>query len=116
MPDTIKKYIVVRKMMPSLSVSLAKLNNIELAQVLSPVESLVNNLKSGGEWEYFKEQYIGQISSNPYAKETINQITHELQQGKNICLICYEKDYSRCHRSLLADFISKDWSEWKKDA
>ena len=46
--------------------------------------------------------------------DTLLKIRHDLQNGYNYALICYEKDYTKCHRYLLAKELAKHGIKWKE--
>ena len=52
---------------------------------------------------YFKK-YKNIVSKNLAAIDTI---LDTIKDGKNVALLCYEKDPSTCHRSVVADEVKK---------
>ena len=52
---------------------------------------------------YFKK-YKNIVSKNSAAIDTI---LDTIKDGKNVALLCYEKDPSTCHRSVVADEVKK---------
>lgn len=52
---------------------------------------------------YFKK-YKNIVSKNLTA---IDNILDTIKGGKNVALLCYEKDPSTCHRSVVADEVKK---------
>lgn len=52
---------------------------------------------------YFKK-YKSIVSKNIAAIDTI---LDTIKDGKNVVLLCYEKDPSTCHRSVVADEVKK---------
>ena len=46
----------------------------------------------------WRGQNIGFKRANVFYEETIDELTELAKQGKRICLVCTEKDYTKCHR------------------
>lgn len=45
---------------------------------------------------------------------TLKQLEEALRVSKDICLICYEKDYTRCHRSILGQYFQNKGFQWRE--
>lgn len=52
----------------------------------------------------YEERYLKQIETNPLAQERIQEIRGFLQDGKDVFLVCYEKE-PPCHRFLLQKYL-----------
>jgi len=52
-----------------------------------------------GNWELFRSIYAKVIKSTE-AQEALDQIV-TLANGKKVCLLCYERDPSTCHRKII---------------
>lgn len=61
--------------------------------------------------------YKEQLKEEP-ALSAINEIIDEIKEGKDVYLICCEKNLCDCHRRILAQHISEitnvQWQEFKK--
>lgn len=67
---------------------------------LKPTERLLNLWKNKKiNWDEYEEEYSNQLES--YDMETI---FNNLNDGD--ILLCYEKDSSKCHRSLVREYIN----------
>ena len=77
---------------------------------LVPSWGAVQQYKRSGDWENFKEQYLLKLEN-----EELLGLLPLLEAG-GIVLVCYEKDPSVCHRSILAEWLTKkyglDVKEW----
>lgn len=86
--------------------------DFNVLQELSPSEELLNMYKCGYiSWSSFRKSFIKQITNNEKAMEKIENLRYLVESGVNIALICYEKDSSECHRSIVAELIGTQWIE-----
>lgn len=53
------------------------------------------------------KEYHDYINDSPDAMSLIKEISHRLNAGENIMLVCYETSGHRCHRHLLIDLINE---------
>jgi len=54
-----------------------------------------------GDWEEFHRIY-GEVIEQPEAIEAIDSIA-KLADSKKVCLMCYERNHSECHRAVVSD-------------
>lgn len=73
---------------------------------LGPSEILLTRWKSGNmNWSDYREIYLQEASnSNTFISE-MQEIIKYLNEEKNVFLVCYEKDYINCHRSILKEIF-----------
>ncbi len=64
---------------------------------------LRDKIRSNRNYNLFFKEYKKLLCNK---KNVLNNLI-ELVDGKNVCLICYEKDYNYCHRKILAEEIKK---------
>ena len=65
--------------------------------------SLRSKLKEDGDYDYFFRTYNKYLSQHIDAiKEVIKIISENVG-----CLMCFEKDHTKCHRSVVADIIEE---------
>lgn len=75
---------------------------------VAPTAFLLKSLKDAEiNWSEYRHRYLDWIGSKS-AVEWMKRIG-ETAQKHDVVLICYEKDAEHCHRTLLAEAISK-WS------
>ena len=60
-------------------------------------------LKSTHDYEGYFKQYSDYLEKNP----DIVSFVGDLSKNSTVCLMCYEKDFRRCHRMVLADKLEK---------
>lgn len=61
-------------------------------------------VKSGGDWKWFAGAFRERLGS---ADEALESILALIRGGEVVCLLCYEADASRCHRSLVAEALAE---------
>ena len=56
-----------------------------------------------GDFKTFKKIYRA-VLETPQAKESLNRL-EKLGRTNNVCLLCYERDQSTCHRKIVSDIL-----------
>lgn len=115
--DAIK--LIVTRYVPK-DFNVLKYNKLHIVSELSPSKELLgkynNSHKTYDDWLIFKDEFNHEIESRSDIQYNINKINKALDKGLDVFLICYEKNYNKCHRSLLAEKISllfnKQWKEF----
>ena len=75
--------------------------------VLAPSWELLELLKKHLIFfEEYKELFIKEIRENPEALKRIEEL-REIGKERLLFLVCYEKDQSICHRSIVKEIINK---------
>ena len=73
--------------------------------VLSPSKDLLIKAKAERmDFEVYRELYIGEVFNNLDALRRIHELK-KIAKDKLVFLICYEKDASECHRSIVKELI-----------
>ena len=54
--------------------------------------------KLSHDWTVFQEEYLQRLREHP---QVLTEVIEQAQQEK-VCLLCFERDSSQCHRSLIA--------------
>lgn len=116
-PKDAIKLIITRY--PPKDLNILKYNNIHIVTELSPSKELLNEYKSSNEtledWDKYIVKFSNEIITRADMIESIEKIVRGLNKGLDIYLICYEKNYIRCHRFLLAKYIQLKFNiEWKE--
>ena len=81
---------------------------------LSPSGELLFNYKENKDFESFTEKFWNEINHNDKAQLAIKQIEQALDNYNDVYLVCCEKDYKNCHRSILGEhfkFLGYNWQE-----
>jgi uncharacterized protein (DUF488 family) len=80
-----------------------KIAYINYRELGAPKE-LRNFLFQTRDYETYFKKYKNIVAKN---LATIDTILDTIKDGKNVALLCYEKDPSTCHRSVVADEVKK---------
>jgi len=89
--------------------------NVAQLDVLSPSKDLFfwyRRMEKAGKWNRhaFDDEYVprflAEISSNPAARRTLNDLIRRSRDGEHIALACYCGNESMCHRSIVAGLFS----------
>lgn len=59
---------------------------------------LDQSLKEDGIGYLFKGNNLGGRGENANYEETIDELVEMVKAGKQVCVMCSEKDYKQCHR------------------
>ena len=99
-----KKYLITR-WKPRNTIDVKKYN-LEWAPQLAPTELTLAKYKDGSiDWKEYRQRYIDESFSNPLFIDGLKEIVDYNDKGYDIFLICYEKDDSTCHRSILKEIL-----------
>ncbi len=60
-------------------------------------------LRETGEWEQYVASYMHHLNENGEALDEITALTHE----ESVALLCFERDATRCHRSIVAERVQR---------
>lgn len=108
----IKNYINANYTLLSISRTTPNIKdaNIKELPILAPSQQLLDDYKNGRiSWIDYDTQYREQIAKLGKLQDLITVfaclVTCEYTRG--IVLLCYEKDYMHCHRTILADIINQ---------
>lgn len=61
-------------------------------------KKLDETLSAEGIEYQFKGNNLGGLDENENYEETIDELIELARTGKNVCVMCSEKDYKKCHR------------------
>ena len=99
-----KKYLITR-WKPRNTIDVKKYN-LEWAPQLAPTELTLAKYKDGSiNWKEYRQRYIDESFSNPLFIDGLKEIVEYNDKGYDIFLICYEKNDSTCHRSILKEIL-----------
>ncbi len=117
-PEKAVIYLIVR--IPPKHFNFSQNKNIKHIPQLSPSQNLLYCYKKGEiSFSQFKEKFKYEIENRYDMKMAVEKLVKELNQDKDICLICYEENSNECHRKIIADFIKSkygiDYIDIKKE-
>lgn len=73
---------------------------------LSPSKNLLKNYKEGRiDFQLFEKLFRNEIMENKNIIDICQNIAKEAVKGKEVTLLCYEKDESNCHRKLIRKLL-----------
>lgn len=114
LPEDINKVIIMRYLPKWLNTKNYK--NIFIDKSFAPQEIDLNTYLEDKDWDKFESNFNKSIYESNELNNSINKLYNYLNCGKNIILLCCEKDYTKCHRSLIGKHIIKKglyWEEFK---
>lgn len=82
-------------------------------KLLAPSPQLLQSYKATGDWDAYVAEYNNTVLSNisPHAMvESLKVISN----NQDFALVCFEKDYLHCHRSLVAEWLKSSGYEVKE--
>ena len=86
---------------------------------MAPTELTLAKRKDGSiDWREFRQRYINESFENPLFIDELEEIIELNSKGYTIFLICYEKDDTICHRSILREILeynNQECKEYRKD-
>lgn len=96
-----------------------KYEKLHIVSELGPSSTLLKQYnatnKQYNDWIEFKTLFMNEIDSREDIQYNINKIIKAISKGLDVYLICYERNYNRCHRTILAEYISSQLGcEWKE--
>ena len=65
---------------------------------------LRDHVKAGGDWGWFAQVFRERLVG---AGDALDHVLAIMRRGEVVCLLCYEADAKRCHRSLVADALAE---------
>jgi uncharacterized protein (DUF488 family) len=65
-------------------------------------KELRDYVKSGGDWCWFADAFRERLA---VADDALDSVLVLIERGEVVCLLCFEADVSRCHRSLVAEAL-----------
>jgi uncharacterized protein YeaO (DUF488 family) len=108
-PDNIQKIVVTRYLPNSFS---CEKERCEYFPDLSPSPSLLYQYKNHNiSWITFAWKFQDEMQENLISRGYIGRIAKMLEDGEDVCIICYEKEVEFCHRSILAKIIGYEGGE-----
>ncbi|MHC4713792.1 MAG: DUF488 domain-containing protein [Planctomycetota bacterium] len=79
-------------------------------RVLGSPPSLRAKLQRDGDYRSFFREYVA-LMDTPERAAGLAAVGSFLTEGKSVCLMCFERDASNCHRSVIADAMKSHFPE-----
>lgn len=81
---------------------------------LAPSGDLLQAYKADLDWNKYVARFTLEMLRRSDMKEAMKQVGLLLKGGSDVLLVCYEKDYTKCHRSLIARHFQYCGFQWKE--
>ncbi len=78
------------------------------APQLAPTENILINYKRDGDWDKYMARFQMEVLNRLNPKKIAENLEIYFGNSNPVCLLCYEKDADRCHRSLVARWLSEN--------
>ena len=115
-PDSEKIVLITRFAPPSLK-QIKKLSHgfiecafgdrkVFLNQYLAPSSFLLNSFKKNNDWDEYKRRFIDEMNSSDESMYLINRLARS-SATKDTYIVCMEKDYTHCHRTIVRNMIEE---------
>ena len=103
-PDDYVKIIITRY--PPKWLDIKNTPRCFLAKCFSPSSDILMKYKKDLDWDDYVERFNHQIKYSAEYKRVSQLLVNNINtKGSKYALICFEKDPSRCHRTLVAENI-----------
>ena len=107
-PKKAIKILIVRY--PPKDFNVLKYEKLYFVSALAPSISLLNSYKNSKQtdedWKKYVTEFVNEMTVRQDMIDAIKKVAR-LAKDMDVYLICYEKDYTRCHRTILAKYIEK---------
>lgn len=110
-PEDCIKLIVTRY--PPKWLDISEHKNTIIEKHLSPFPPILAKYKTTGNWDEYVAEFTDQMDM-VVTWNALKRVENMLKVGRDVCLICYEKDYTRCHRSILGRYFQGLGFEWRE--
>lgn len=81
---------------------------------LCPSVDLLNAYKTHEiDWEDYEVYFAEEMKKDPMVTG-LRELYKRLKNGEDIILVCYERDYTNCHRRLIGEFLRQFGIEYNE--
>lgn len=87
--------------------------HVHECKLLAPSPQLLRSYKATGDWNAYVTTYNNTVLSTLSPHGLIESLKI-ISNGQNFALVCFEKDYLHCHRSLVAEWLKSSGYEVKE--
>lgn len=111
-PENAKKLIITRY--PPNWINPNQFNNTFIVKSLSPSQDILLNYKKYNDWETYTKNFQKEMEERKDLKDMLSKLEAFLKNDNDVYLLCYEKDYTKCHRYLIAKYLETKGIPWKE--
>ncbi|MGL5315299.1 MAG: DUF488 family protein, N3 subclade [Peptostreptococcaceae bacterium] len=108
-PNTVK-IAIVRSLSDKMKATV-DLKDVQIMQGLSPSFKTLGEYKKTNDWGMYTKNFANDMRTQLFG-EALSRVMQYLDSGHNVCLLCYEKNGEKCHRSIIAREIKGRGYEW----
>ena len=105
-PENALKLIITR--FPPKYLNLNEYPNTYIVKQLAPSIQLLTHYKQNNNWEWYVKEFQLEMQTRKDMIKAINRLKEILDDEEDVYLICYEKDYTKCHRNLIARKLQQE--------
>lgn len=81
----------------------------------APSKGLLFSYRRNPDWARYTLLFNREKALDKKYREYIDRLAVAVNSGKKFALVCYEKDYLNCHRSLVAEDIKRRYNiNWEE--
>ena len=111
-PDDCLKLIITR--FPPKWFNANKYPLTYIIKELSPSKELLLKYKQNNNWDWYVKSFKEEMNNRQDMKYALKELEGLLNNNQDVCLVCYEKDYERCHRSIIGQYFEQKRFKWKE--
>ena len=74
---------------------------------LCPSYTAFQAYKSDKDFETFRQNYYSDVLAYQDADYLVTGVFQKVSYGKDVALVCFEKNPKECHRSILAEWLGR---------
>lgn len=111
-PEDYIKLIITR--FPPKWLDISKHPETYVIKQLSPSQELLLKYKEDNNWDEYVVDFYEEMNFREDMVFALSRLRIALKSGRNVCLICYEKDHTKCHRSLIGQYFEEEGIEWRE--
>lgn len=105
-PENALKLIITR--FPPKYLNLNEYPNTYIVKQLAPSIQLLTQYKKNNDWNWYVKEFQLEMQTRKDMIKAINRLKEILDDEEDVYLICYEKDYTKCHRNLIARKLQQE--------
>lgn len=111
-PDDCIKLIITR--FPPKWLDTSKYPDTFIIKQLAPSQELLLRYKKDNNWDEYVVNFYEEMNYREDMVYALNSLRVALKSSRDVCLICYEKDYTKCHRSLIGQYFEEEGVKWEE--
>ena len=74
-------------------------------RTLAPTKGILTEYKASPDWDRYVKRFSAEVLNGLDPDEVLAAIAR-ITGGRDACLLCFERDESKCHRTLVAEWLA----------